>query len=322
VVAARAEASDLKRRIDRGDDPLGELESNRDAKTVADLAKRFEAEHLQKKRASTQTTYRAIIANDILPTLKTVKVADVTFEDVDALHTKITARGAPYRANRVLAVLSKMFALAIRWKWRSDNPVRGVERNQEQKRRRYLRPHELMRLVAVLASHRDQQAADIIHLLLLTGARSGEVRTARWVDIDLEQGVWTKPGATTKQKTEHRIPLSSPARELLLARRKRASDGSGYVFPGRSGEGCRGDINHAWSRICVAAEITDARIHDLRHTFASVLASEGMSLPVIGELLGHTQPVTTARYAHLFDDRLRAATELAGTILNSAARKR
>ncbi len=313
VAAARAEAGELKRRIDRGDDPLGEVETERGAKTIADLAARFAAEHLQKKRPSTQTSYRAIIANDILPALRTFKVAEIAFEDVDALHRKITARGAPYRANRVIAVLSKMFSLAIRWQWRADNPVRGIERNGEQKRRRYLKSDELARLADALDKFADQQFARIIRLLLLTGARSGEVRAIKWGDLDLDRGLWTKPGATTKQRTEHQVPLSTPARQLLVEVRTAVPDNADYVFP--NGDKHRGDINHAWARLCSAAGILGARIHDLRHTYASVLASEGLSLPIIGALLGHSQPATTARYAHLFDDPLRAASERAGEIL-------
>src|SRR5665213_2383981 len=127
VSAARAEASDLKKRVDRGEDPVKQVRDGRDAKTVADLAKRFAEEHLPKKRPSTQRTYTTLIDRDILTAMKHLKVADVTFADVDGLHRKITNRGAGYQANRALAVLSKMFGLAIRWQWRTDNPARGVE---------------------------------------------------------------------------------------------------------------------------------------------------------------------------------------------------
>jgi integrase len=162
-----------------------------------------------------------------------------------------------------------------------------------------------------LAEHDDQQAANIIRLLLLTGARRGEVQAARWDQFDLEDGVWPKPSASTKQRMPHRVPLSAPARLLLNALREKADDDAIYVFPGRS-QGHRIEIKGNWAALCKGAEIKDARIHDLRHTYASVLASSGKSLPIIGALLGHTQPATTARYAHLLDEPLRAATEQAG----------
>lgn len=315
VGAARQEAAELKKRIDRGEDPLAEIAAERAAPTVADMCERFEAEHLPKTRPATQRDYKALIKNDILPALKNHKVAEVTYSDVDALHRKITNRGATYLANRTIAVLSKMFSLAVRWQWRADNPAKGIERNQEVKRDRYLAGDELGRLSEALAKHDDQGAANIIRLLLLTGARSGEVRGMRWDQLDLDAGVWTKPGATTKQKTDHRVPLSAPARQLLVELRGKARDGAEYVFPGRGGEGHRSDIKNDWAAVCEAAGIVEARIHDLRHTYASVLASAGLSLPVIGALLGHTQPATTARYSHLFDDPLRAATERVGAIV-------
>jgi integrase len=252
--------------------------------------------------------------NDIRPAMKHLKVAEVTFSDVDDLHRKITKRGATYHANRVLALLSKMFNLSIRWGWRTDNPAKGIERNQEQKRNRYLSADELVRLTVALAEHHDQQAANIIRLLLLTGARRGEVQAARWEQFDLKAGIRLKPGSTTKQKTEHRVPLSAPARQLLRELWENASLDAEYVFPGRS-DGHRIEIKADWAALCKAAGITGARIHDLRHTYASLLASAGLSLPIIGALLGHTQPATTARYAHLLDDPLKQATERVGAIL-------
>jgi integrase len=150
----------------------------------------------------------------------------------------------------------------------------------------------------------------------LTGARRGEVQAARWRQFDIEAGTWTKPGATTKQKTEHRVPLSAPARQLLVELRAEAALDADYVFPSHGERGHRVELKKDWAALCKAAEITDARIHDLRHTYASLLASAGLSLPIIGALLGHTQPATTARYAHLLDDPLKAATERVGAILS------
>jgi integrase len=207
-----------------------------------------------------------------------------------------------------------MFALAIRWKLRTDNPAKGVERNQEMKRTRYLAGAELVALTFAIGQHKDKQAANILRLLLLTGARRGEALAARWDQFDLKQGVWTKPGAMTKQKTEHRVPLSAPARQLLGELRARAAEDAEFVFPGRTGAH-RVEIKKNWDAIRKAAGMPSTRIHDLRHTYASVLASAGMSLPIIGALLGHTQPSTTARYAHLLDDPLRQATERAGAIM-------
>src|SRR5262249_36197390 len=161
-----------------------------------------------------------------------------------------------------------------------------------------------------------------------------EALAARWDMFDLDTGVWVKPSAHTKQRREHRIPISAPAVELLKELKETAT--GSYVFPAAGGNGRPlTDLKRSWLSICRQAGLADetprrtrtgklvygadgkplmtwratARLHDLRHTYASILASEGLSLPIIGALLGHTQAQTTARYAHLLDDPLRAATE-------------
>ncbi len=229
--AARREAAELKRSIDRGGDPLGELKAHRASPTVGDLCDRFIAEYLPRKRPSTQHTYCLQIENEIRPALGRLKVADLAFADTDGLHRTINARGTPYRANRVIALLSRMFTMAVKWQWRTDNPCRGIERNQEHKRRRYLTAAELERLTVALAEYSDQQSANIIRLLLLTGARRGEVLAARWADFDAGFNTWAKPGATTKQKTEHRVPLSAPARQLLVDLRNQVPAHAEWLFP-------------------------------------------------------------------------------------------
>ena len=323
TAAARDEAKRLKQRVDRGEDPQADKEHDRTAPTVADMVARFEKEHFPRCRAATARDYALYIRKDILPALKHRKVAEVTYDDINALHQKITTRDAPYMANRVLAVLSKMFSLSVQWRWRTDNPARGIQRNPEEKRERYLSIAEIERLSAALAEHEDRDAANIIRLLLFTGARRGEVQSATWDQFDLENGVWTKPSAHTKQKKVHRVPLSAPARQLLVdirervekAAKQKGKDTPKHVFPGRAGKPHRVEIKDAWAALCKAAKIENARIHDVRHTFASVLVSSGLSLPIIGGLLGHTQPATTARYAHLADEPQRAAAERVGAIV-------
>ena len=209
-----------------------------------------------------------------------------------------------------------MFNMAMRSKWRSDNPVKGLERNEEAKRQRYLKPDELIRLSAALAAHDDRQAANIIWLLLLTGARKMEVLSARWEDIDLDQNRWIKPIPHTKTKLEHHLDLGDDAVKLLRSIQKASGDPErGYVFPGRIGGQHRINIKDVWADVCKGARLTGARIHDLRHTHASLLVSAGFSLPIVGAALGHTQPITTARYAHVRNDPLRAAANHVGSIL-------
>jgi len=159
TTAAREEAKRLKRAIDGGSDPVGEQEEDRAAATIADLCARFERDYLPRNRSSTQRVYRQQINTDILPALGRMKVAAVSHADVDGFHHRLSAR-APTHANRTLAVLSRMFSLAVRWGWRADNPCRGVERNQENKRHRYLSGAELARLSEALAVLSDVAAAN------------------------------------------------------------------------------------------------------------------------------------------------------------------
>jgi integrase len=315
--AARKEAGDLRRRIDAGDDPIAEREAGRAAPDVRELAERFKSEFLPSKRPSTGADYRALIDNHILPALGSMKVADVTFADVDRLHRSMSE--TPYRANRCAAVLSKMFSLSIRWRMRTDNPANGVERNHEEKRARYLSESELTALISALGAHRDEVSANVFRLLLLTGARRGEVLALAWDQLDLEAGVWIKPSAHTKQKTEHRVPLSAAAVELLRQIYAESGATSRWVFP--SGDGHIVDPKKSWASICKAAGISGLRIHDLRHSYASMLVNAGLSLPIIGAMLGHTQVSTTARYAHLADNPLRKAAEHVGQMVASAKQR-
>jgi integrase len=320
LTAAREAAAEIRHKIDVGEDPLAELIAQREAPTMRYLAERFEAEHVTAKRESTQRDYLAFIKNDILPMLGSLKVADVSFSDIDRLHRHIAKR-APVRANRCVSALSKMFALAVRWHMRPDNPVRGVARTHEERRERYLGPAELPALIAAINEHGDRQAANIFRMLLLTGARRGEVLGAQWNQFDLEAGIWVKPSAHTKQKREHRVPLSEAALELL--REIYAETGGGeYVFPSPRTEGCRIEIKNDWAVVCNAAGISGLRMHDLRHSYASMLVNSGLSLPVIGALLGHTQASTTHRYAHLADNPLREATERVGKLVVAAEKRR
>ena len=320
---ARAEAKRLRHLVDEGGDPLADLRAEREAPTVAELIERFEAEHLPRKRIGTAEDYRRMLRVWVRPHFgQHIKLAEVEFDDIDRLHRKITRAGYPHRANRVIAVLSKAFSLAIKWGVRDTNPCRGIEKNLEHHRRRYLSADELLRLTKALAEYEDRKAADIIRLLLLTGARRGEVLAMRWADLELIEGTWSKPPSSTKQREHHQVPLSGPARQLLSEIYARQT-GKGltlgqYVFPGAGGTGHVVELKRAWRRLTKAAGITGLRIHDLRHSFASQLVSGGASLPLVGALLGHSNPVTTARYAHLFTDPQRAAVEQVGAVIAAA----
>ncbi len=167
----------------------------------------------------------------------------------------------------------------------------------------------MTRLLNALNATPHQTTANIIRLLLLTGARKHEVLSATWDQFNLEKGVWTKRAHTTKQKKMEYLPLS-PAALSLLKEIKDEQNDSPFLFPGNVQGKPLQDIKGSWATICKQANLEDFRVHDLRHTYASHLVSSGLSLSIVGKLLGHTQAATTQRYAHLADEPLREATTL------------
>ena len=294
----------------RGADPVEQRKTHLQAPTMQELSERYVAEHAElKKRASSIKNDRSYLERHILPRFKSKKVREISPADVQALHNALA--DTPYQANRVLALLSKLFSLAVRWEMRPDNPAKGIEKFHEEKRRRWLSDQELARLTAALADHPNQVLSDAIRLQLLTGARIGEVLTATWADFDLERGVWTKPSHHTKQKRTEHLPLSNAAQDLLAAIQTTRGNQK-YLFENPASQKPYKDIKRFWSSITATANLDDYRIHDNRHTHASHLVSSGMSLAIVGRLLGHTNPLTTQRYAHLADDPLREAAEVMG----------
>jgi integrase len=303
VQAARGQAAELKRSVDRGSDPLETRQESRGAPTMSDLFQRYEAEHLPRKAPRSAADDRSMWKKIILPELGHRKAAAITHDDCDRLHSEI-ARDRPVRANRVIEVLRKAMNLAIRWGWRADNPASGVHRSAEERRERYLSQDEVSRLLRALSDHPERTSATAIRLMLLTGCRRSEALAARWEEFDLADGIWTKPSAHTKQRKVHRAPLSNAAINLL--RDWKTTVAGEFVFPGRDGRALT-DVKKTWEAVRRKAELQGVRLHDLRHTQASFLASIGENLHIIGQVLGHTQPRTTARYAHLVDDVLRKA---------------
>lgn len=274
------------------------------------------------KRPRSVVEDKAMLHTIILPRLGQIRASSITHRDVSELHA--TLKGTPYRANRVLALLHKMFSFAAvgddnEWGV-TRNPSAGIPRFHEEKRERWLSEEEFERLVVAMQEYPERCAAEAnvsekqheslrkearramnaIRLIVVTGCRKGEALTAMWTDF--ARGVWTKPSHHTKQKRVEHVPLNEQALALLETLPR---DGE-YLFPGRTGAHLT-DLKGPWAKVSHFADLSGVRIHDLRHSFASHLVSSGVSLPIVGKLLGHTQPQTTARYAHLADNPLREA---------------
>ena len=329
VTAARERVRELRRDVDLGGDPLGDRDQIREAARVQDLIDRYLKEHCTRLSPTNASDQKSMMLKLVAPHWCKKLVTEITKSDVEKLLAKIAedrarpykdkpnnrarklqpSKPTPVRANRVGEALRKMFNLAVEWEMRADNPASSFYRRIENARECFLTKDEIDRLAKVLDADEDQRAAGIIRICLLTGARVGEVRQSRFEQFNLERGIWTKPAATTKQRKIHRVPISDEVAAIVRERHLVVPKGNPWLFPGDvPGQPVR-EIRRFWRRIQVAAEIGDARIHDLRHTFASLLVSGGASLEMIGKLLGHTQMQTTQRYAHLLDAPLRAGLD-------------
>ena len=318
---ARKHARGLLVAVDKGEDPVAELEAQRRMPNVAALCERFLTDHVAFRcKPSTQGEYRRSVELFIKPSLGTFKVGDVKRADIAKLHHDMNA--IPYQANRTLGVLSKMFNLSEVWGIRPDgsNPCRHVRKYPERKRERYLTADEMGRLGAVLSeAERDgSEPAPVIaaiRLLMLTGARLGEIQTLKWEYV--RNGYIALPDSKTGAK---RIELGAEARDTLECIKR--IPGNPYVIAGTIEGQHWTDLQRPWRRIRAKAELPDLRIHDMRHSFASLAASDGESLQIIGKLLGHSQVQTTARYAHLAPSPVQAtADRLAGSIARAMSPK-
>jgi integrase len=333
ATAARAEARETRQRVDRGEDPATERRERREAPTMADLAERYKREHLPRKSEQSQHDDGVMLGHILKHIGSHRRVADVHHGDIGALHRAITDTGHPALANRVVTCASKLFSLSLLpmagedKPWRDQlqgNPCRGIERNPEQAKERFLSRSEIAAVVEGLDVYGRTPAADCIRLIMLTGCRPGEAMLATWTQFEAQPGFWIKAAATTKQRKEHRLPLSAPALQLIediRARRRSVEiEPSDYVFPGqRPGQPLQ-QLRTCWDAVCEHAKLTDVRIYDLRHTFAAMGAGGGLSLPLIGRLLGHTQHRTTQRYAHLADDPLREAADKIASAITKAGK--
>ena len=306
---ARAQAIKILARVSEGEDPAASKQLDRQAITVADLAERFDEEHIAVRlKPSTAKEYRRNLRLFIVPAFGSHKVADVTHADVARLHHEY--RDTPYKSNRNLEIVSKMFNLAELWGLRPDgsNPCRHVKKYKEEKRERYLSADEMARLGEVLRQCEQEgvesaSVINLIRLLMLTGCRLSEIQTLEWNYVDYENRALHLPDSKTGVKTVH---LGPPALKVLIGIER--IELNPWVITGKLENTHLQEPQRPWRRIRARAGLDDVRIHDLRHTFASVAVSGGQGLPMIGKMLGHTQVQTTARYAHLAADPVKQAT--------------
>jgi integrase len=307
---------------------------------VKDAIDLYLKEHVNPKRKErTAEEYASTLKRHVIPEFGSRQAEKVTRADLLKLHSKM--KDSPIQANRTLSVVSSLYTFLGKRGIVSEgcNPVRGIDKYPEQGRERYLTSEELGRLGAALieaetiglpwqvdetkpkAKHLaapenrrskvEPAAIAGLRLLLFTGARLREILHLRWQEVDLERGLAFLPDSKTGRKT---LVLSDAALEVL----KNLTRSSIYVIEGAKNDQPRADLKKPWAAIQLRARLEGVRLHDLRHTFASIGAGASLGLPIVGKLLGHTQPRTTARYAHLDADPLRRAADLIAGQLSAA----
>lgn len=294
-----AQAREAAAAIRREADAAGAVLPRR--KTMTDVWTRHQETGLASLSEPEQRARRRYMERYILPAIGKMALSHVTFADCEDIHRSVPK---PYAANRCLETLQRLFELAVKWQWCDRNPARGVERHPEYPRNEYLTPAQIEAIFAALPV---DGPSDLIRLLLLTGCRPGEARAMTWAQVDLDHATWTKPAATVKQRREHRVPLSPAAVEVIRRQPVRGP----LVFLQKKGQPVKpAMLFNRWKQALRDAGVPPVRLYAARHSVASMLASNGVSLQVVGAVLGHEKIGTTQRYSHLYDQEIRKAVDI------------
>lgn len=310
VDEARAAALSFMQQVREGHDPVEDARAEVAPDTsLRDFVQAHYIPHA-KSRKRAWAPEQALLDHHVLPAFGHQPLSAVSRMDVVRWHEQTHANGyAVGTCNRILVLLRHIYNCAIRWEVipKDTNPAQGVKPLKGAAHgERYLSDAELERLLAVLDDYAGRMVADIILLLIFTGARKREVLDARWEHIDRERGILTVP--RSKSGKPRYIQLSSAALEVI--NRQFRTDQNPWVFPSPKTGRPLVSIFNAWNTIRYRAGLADVRLHDLRHSFASFLVNSGRSLYEVQALLGHANPRTTMRYAHLSQSSLQDAAEV------------
>jgi integrase len=339
---ARKAAEKVLGSVASGEDPAADKRRERRNLPLADVIPVFLQDHMEAKRkASTAAAYRDLLERIVRPSIGHMKASAVTRQDIARLHSSL--RETPVTANRALAAISSLYTFASKAGYVVEgyNPAQGIEKYPEKARERFLSKEELTRLGDALregetiglpyevddtkpkAKHApkadkrrvklDPYAIAAVRLLILTGARLREILDAQWQHVDFERGILFLPDSKTGRKP---LYLNAPAMQVLASLPR--VEGNPHIIAGMKDGAPRADLKKPWAAVTKAARLEGLRIHDLRHSFASVGAGAGHGLPILGKLLGHMQAATTHRYAHLDADPMRRAAEAIGATIAAA----
>lgn len=314
VAAARRRALDLRAQLDLGQDPQASKDHYKSMPTLAEFAEReYMPLARQTKRSHADDASR--LKHHLLPRFGQRKLCDLTTREIQGFIAELAKSHAPATANRILSLLARMLKLATVWQIIDRNPCQGIAKFREARaRERFLSNDEIARLYRAMALDKNTVAVSAIQLLLLTGLRRNEALKAKWHQVDLDRQLMHLP--ETKAGKPRNVVLSAQAVVLLAGLPSRNS--SEWLFPGRFGDRPLDNLDKCLRRLLLSAGIAAMRVHDFRHTHASILANNGVSLFVIQRSLGHSSPLMSQRYSHLCDSAVREAGDVVGNVVSQA----
>ena len=313
VQQAKGKAMSLLSGVVDGSDPKGE-DSTANHLTFREFTENQYLPYAKDRKRSYSTDVSKLEIH-LYEVFGEMKLQQISRKDIENYLNSVEAKLSGATVNRHHALLGVIFRKAEDWELIDKSPVRGIEKRKEKARDRYLSEAEQQAFLKGLDYELNKVAALLLKFLLVTGARLGEAQNAQWQYIDLNEKTWFIP--ITKNGESRTVVLNPVALEILgeLVSMKICQ----YVFPGKSGDRPISRPAKAFQRICDYAGIRDFRIHDLRHTFASIAVNEGVNLYEVQHLLGHKSHIMTQRYAHIGNDRLKSASNVVATGLRKAA---
>lgn len=320
---ARAAAFSYKQQLKFGENPLNHLRNERVCPRFSEFIENYYLPYIHSYKRCV-TADQTLLDNHLLPAFGKHRMNAITrYDVVQFLQSKVAAKYKPAYCNRFLVLLGFCFNLAIKWEITgvTKNPVKGVDRlKAHNKIERFLGQDEAVRLMQAIRESPNPMLQYFVPLALLTGARKRELLDSRWEDFDFERRAWRIP--MTKSGRPRHVPLSDEALAILQVLRTRLPEmlaqpqliENPWVLPNlKTGKPFQSIFN-SWDTARQRAGVSDLRVHDLRHSFASALVNQGIPIYDIQKLLGHQDIKTTERYAHLAPDRLRSSASAAGEV--------
>ena len=314
---AKTKLKELRARVHLGADPSAEARAQKQSMTWEDFFEKRYLPHVKQHKRSWKND-EEMQRLRVNPRFGSLRLNQINKQQVQVFHAELKDEGlAPATADHHLKLIRQALNLAVEWSLLKSNPAARVKLfREDNQRERYLDATELQRLLAVLDTDKNRTVCNAVKFLLSTGARLNEALTAKWSDIDRGNRVWVIQATNSKSKRKRSVPLNDVAIGVLD--KLRTEGKSSHLFTNSRTGNRLTTISKVWIRIRKAAGLPDLRLHDLRHSYASMLVNSGRSLYEVQQILGHSDPTVTQRYAHLSSTALQEAANAASDQMTAA----